>query len=384
MSTGFSSQGNYVKVISGASGSTIRRYNFGDLNEADFIANADDLNADGIDDLWIITLGNGTGSYGMFYSGATGLLIKGGASIATHLYAPSVQDYNSDGIRDVFMDYGGDLIIGSIATPLPSPITGPICMTGAQALYPYPNPQCNSPGAHIVAIVGDADQDGFRDFAAGNFSGALGSGFVQVRSAQSSPYDLLHSFQALQQYDAFGWHLMAAPDYDDDGEDDILVTAPWMGVGASQYGYVRIFSSVSGAPLYINYSDTSGDSFGHDADRMADVDADGIEDLVIASPGHDSGGLTNRGRVQIFPGPAVTCNSSLALQNEVETEIRMYKASGAITAGNHVTSPPYGDYVVSSTANVTLISGTSVDLDEGFSVEDGATFSAVVDPAACL
>jgi hypothetical protein len=180
--------------------------------------------------------------------------------------------------------------------------------------------------------------------------------------------------------DAFGMFVSSAADYNGDGKSEILVGAPG-GFASSWLGYVRVFSSASGAPVYTAFSDTVDDAFGTAADTIPDVTGDGVPDIVIGSPNFTSGGLSLRGRVQIFAGPVSNCNPSadLYLQNQTETGTKMYKASNTIAAGNAVTSPPYGDYNVSgSAANVSLQAGSSIRLAPGFSAASGAAFSAEV------
>ena len=48
--------------------------------------------------------------------------------------------------------------------------------------------------------------------------------------------------------------------------------------------------------------DQPGDDLGRRVNSAGDVDHDGVEDVLVSSPGHDSGTLTNNGRISFYRG----------------------------------------------------------------------------------
>ncbi|MFV2073696.1 MAG: 3-coathanger stack domain-containing protein, partial [Thermoanaerobaculales bacterium] len=74
-----------------------------------------------------------------------------------------------------------------------------------------------------------------------------------------------------------------------------------------------------------------------------------------------------------FRAQTCTIDTDYSLQSHTITTAETYEACRTITAGPEVT--------VASTGNLTLRSGESITLDNGFSVESGGRFMAEIDPA---
>ena len=139
-----------------------------------------------------------------------------------------------------------------------------------------------------IAGVGDANQDGFDDFAVGAPGGELdgsgeGMGSVQLFSGKNGKR--LEEWKGEEDGDGFGWSVDGAGDVNGDGSDDVVVGA-WGGE------YVRILSGSNGKLLQEFQADPAGGRYGFDVAGAGDVDQDGFGDVLVGIPwGNPTGAL---------------------------------------------------------------------------------------------
>ena len=176
--------------------------------------------------------------------------------------------------------------------------------------YVFPGEQDFDQAGYSVAFAGDADGDGYDDIlvhaprAANSatsvdgrayliFSGNLwddGDGYVLSESD--------YVFTASSRFDAMeGGQVGSAGDLDEDGVDDFLITMPRRDRSGTNTGSVYIVLGGGLSPVggtyaledadYILYGEDSNNFAGYSAEHVGDVDADGIPDYVIVSPGND-------------------------------------------------------------------------------------------------
>src|SRR6187402_3362198 len=133
--------------------------------------------------------------------------------------------------------------------------------------------------ADSVASAGDVDGDGAADFA---MSKAGGLGQVEVRSGGDG--GLLWTVEGAKAGDGFGATLAGLGDVDGDGSDDLAVAAPNMPLfGIGPPAYVRVVSGVDGSTLWEVPAATPGEMYGKSLARIADLDGDGSDDLIVGS-----------------------------------------------------------------------------------------------------
>ena len=169
-----------------------------------------------------------------------------------------------------------------------------------------------SPGnfyGHAVACLGDADLDGYDDFAVGSpgvDANGADSGRFYVYSGKTKAALSSHAGSALGEQ--LGFAVAAAGDVDLDGRPDVLVGAPGALVGSWAVGKVFLRSGASGALLRTFVGEFHGDRFGHAVAGVGDVDLDGVPDVAIGAPlrevwsDWDQAWSVDAGLVTVFSG----------------------------------------------------------------------------------
>jgi hypothetical protein len=168
--------------------------------------------------------------------------------------------------------------------------------------------------------TGDFNGDGFDDLAIGipskdtpaiNDCGMVhvifGSAFgLQGGGAGPNDVQLSQGIGVGNQrdpYDRFGASV-AAGDLNGDGFDDLLIGAPGEDLFGSDTGIVHVaFGAATGFSGTTDYFDptgqASGDAFG-DVVLLADLDGDGLDDVIVSKPGEHVNGEAGAGAVAVI------------------------------------------------------------------------------------
>jgi hypothetical protein len=138
-----------------------------------------------------------------------------------------------------------------------------------------------------VAPLKDIDHDGADDVIAGEVGipGSDDPGAAYVQSGRTGR--VLHKFVG-KPGDQNGFAIVDAGDIDRDGVHDILSGAPRQ--NSDTEGHAYLYSGRTGRLLHTFAGATTGDSFGA-AVTSADVNCDGVNDLVVGAPFEPGGGL---------------------------------------------------------------------------------------------
>ncbi len=190
----------------------------------------------------------------------------------------------------------------------------------------------------------------YYDAAGGNtgmvyiFHGSL-NGDVAVAQAEAS-------LAPANDFTEAGWSLAVSADLNGDGQPDIAIGAPKDDTGGPQDrgGVYVAFGPLSGS---IDLSDpaipllsgaTSDDNAGHSVSAGSDINADGLDDLVVGAPNNDLGGQEAGGAYVVY-GPIVT-------SKPLQDADAVYAGNAADTAGAAVASlgdsnaDGFGDWAV--------------------------------------
>jgi hypothetical protein len=205
----------------------------------------------------------------------------------------SVPDLDGDGVTD--------LVVGAALARISTTRNGRVyAFSGATRalLYSLDGPQDNERFGYGVAGARDLDGDGFGDFlvAAPYFDNSSGqdSGRVYVYSGKSG--SLIRSHDGPYRGE-FGHALATIGDLDGDGAGDYLIAAP-----TASNGKIYAFSGATGAFLFAHSGWNSGQEFGDALATLGDVDTDGVDDFAVGSRDSARGGGSGRGRVDVFSG----------------------------------------------------------------------------------
>jgi hypothetical protein len=298
-----------VLVFSGATGTLL--YNFvGEVGETYMgwsVAGTGDLNGDGIPDLMIGTPYDPVGGVigvgnAVVRSGATGELIYifEGEEAGDFLgwAVASIDDLDGDGVRD--------LLLGAPnASPRGHPQAGRIEVrsgrTGA-LIYPLSSTEDSSNFGKALAAVGDIDRDGVSDFAvaapSASPNGVTEAGSVFVFSGGTG--SLIYRFDGRGVFDEFGASVSSA-DVDGDGIPDIVIGAPGASPGGRVgAGIAYVFSGATGQLLFQWEGDSAGDTLGRSVAGVGDLNGDGRDEVAFGAPYASPNGLNGAGSVFVI------------------------------------------------------------------------------------
>ncbi|MBI4437543.1 FG-GAP repeat protein [Candidatus Uhrbacteria bacterium] len=204
-----------------------------------------------------------------------------------------------------------------------------------------------------VAGAGDVNGDGIDDLVVGapgsdrNASNS-GSAYVLFGPLDTSAYDIGMANAVLtgeaRYGEAAGWSVAGAGDVNGDGVDDLVVgamgydTQETTGINAGA-AYVQFGPLVESYEVSLVEADvkmtglTDYDQAGWSVAGAGDVNGDGIDDLVVGSPGDDTA-EANAGAAYILFGPLTEGETSLAeadakLTGEAVNDFAGWRVAGA-------------------------------------------------------
>ncbi len=254
------------------------------------VADAGDVDGDGVPDVAVGGPSTGTGVARVF-SGATGNLLH-------NLSGPGAgSNFGSivAGIGDVDGDGRSDLLIGA---PDASAGRGEVRIVSGSSgatIRSHPGTNVGDRYGYGGGAIGDVSGDGVPDYAAGAAMG--GQGIVAVRSGADG--SLLYSVNPLASSGQLGFiWIDAVGDVNGDGRPDIFVSDI---NDSGNRGRAHLVSGVDGATIRTFAGTQNSEFYGIARHGGHDADGDGIPDLFIAGYHHNEG-ATLAGKAYVYSG----------------------------------------------------------------------------------
>ena len=190
-----------------------------------------------------------------------------------------------------------------------------------------------------VAIVGDANGDGFDDVAAGAPTAAPASGANYARLYSGADGAVLHTWTE----ESVGFSLAATGDLDADGFADVA-SGEGLWSGPIHYqGRVRVLSGATGATLLEVRGDMTRRNLGISISGVGDANGDGVPDLVVGSE-HGESMFDGSGWAYVLSGAGGT---TLAL---IESGEENDYFARAVTGVGDLNGDGLADFAVSAPA----------------------------------
>jgi hypothetical protein len=260
------------------------------------------------------------------------------------------------GLGDIDGDHYEDFAIGaprgSISSTLSQEGYVRVCSgkTGA-TLFMLSGPQDYSEFGTSVAGPGDVNGDGKRDILVGApeydlpSAGTERNGRVYVYSGANGALVQVYTGNADS---TLGFSVAGVGDVDGDGRQDFAAGAPEDDTVALQCGRVVVVRGGAGTVWKNLYGDSTQDDYGFAIAGGGDCNDDGVEDLIVGSPGESS----DRGLVEVLAGPSFNTTYKLVVSNTVGDHM-----GASVDFAGDVDGDGYDDFIMGASGGLVGGSG---------------------------
>ncbi|QDU69356.1 FG-GAP repeat protein [Engelhardtia mirabilis] len=245
-------------------------------------------------------------------------------------------------------------------------VQGPVS-TWSAPLFTILGPTPTADLGRALAALGDVDGDGREDFAVG-VSMQGGDGRVQFRSGTTGEL-LFEAFGAPG--DRFGSALAPVADVNGDGVRELIVGAP--DAGPDKRGAAILLSGVDGTELWRTPGPSISDHLGTSVDGLGDVDGDGVADVVVGARLSIIVGI-NGGRALVLSGV------DGSVLHDVQGEMAFVQVGTDVASAGDYDGDGRADFVVGSWGS--WDNGPASGAATIYSGRDGSQLGRVAGPVA--
>lgn len=216
-------------------------------------------------------------------------------------------DFNNDGFRDMLVassNYNGDAE-GKVYLYRGGPLG--IDHETTWTFADYYNEELFYYYEHNLSLGGDVNNDGFDDILLGITSNFYGKGSLKLFfGGEIIPAEYPGQVVTGNQTSAkFGFAVTGNGDANNDGFADVIIAAPYFDSGSTDEGKVFYFKgsadSLSDSATWTAEGNQVSALFGSKIEFLSDFNNDGFDDLIVSAPNYDLY-FVDEGRVYIYKG----------------------------------------------------------------------------------
>lgn len=183
--------------------------------------------------------------------------------------------------------------------------------------------------------------------------------------------------------DTLGTAIAPIADLDGDGVDDLILGGAYGDGLQPDAGRVVVVSGKTGATLLLLQGANSGDRFGYSVASRPDVNNDGKEEILVGIPGHDGPGGSNTGRVETYlsnGGGMVAFLQGSTPGDQFGWCVRRLGDCNHDGIDDFAVGAPYFDFVTVDRGRVSVHSGAGFSmLDDNYGTQAGELFGYSLD-----